>query len=185
MDGGVNIRPATPDDAAALAAIYGHHVLHGFGTFEEIPPSPQEMEQRRQAVVRRGLPYLVAEIDGAVAGFAYAGPFRTRAAYRYTVEDSVYIAADRQGQGVGKALLTAVIAACEPLGLRQMIAMIGDSANGGSIGLHRACGFTPAGTLIAAGFKAGRWVDVVVMQRTLNAGAAEPPGEGGLDLSAG
>ena len=120
MDGGVNIRPATPDDAAALAAIYGHHVLHGFGTFEEVPPSPREMEQRRLAVVGRGLPYLVAEIDGAVAGFAYAGPFRTRAAYRYTVEDSVYIAADRQGQGVGKALLTAVIAACEDQGAERV-----------------------------------------------------------------
>lgn len=181
----MNIRPARPDDAAALAAIYGHHVIHGFGTFEEAPPDAAEMEQRRAAVVGRGLPYLVAEVDGAVAGFAYAGPFRTRAAYRYTVEDSVYIAPGRQGQGAGKALLTAVIAACEPLGLRQMIAMIGDSANAGSIGLHRTCGFQPAGMLTAAGFKAGRWVDVVVMQRTLNAGAAEPPGEGGLDLSGG
>jgi L-amino acid N-acyltransferase YncA len=179
------IRPATVGDSPALAAIYGHHVLHGSGTFEEIAPGPEEMSARLAAVIRRGLPYLVAEIDGAPRGFAYAGPFRTRAAYRYTVEDSVYIAPDHQGRGIGKALLTAVIAACEPLGPRQMVAMIGDAANAGSVGLHRACGFTHAGVLGAVGFKAGRWVDVVIMQRPLNAGAAVPPGPGGLELSEG
>jgi L-amino acid N-acyltransferase YncA len=179
------IRPATAGDSPALAAIYGHNVLHGFGTFEEIAPNPDEMSARMDAVTRRGLPYLVAEIDGTARGFAYAGPFRTRTAYRYTVEDSVYIAPDRQGRGIGKALLAAVIEACQPLGLRQMIAMIGDSANAGSIGLHRACGFAHAGVLSAAGFKAGRWVDVVIMQRPLNGGAAEPPGPGGLELSGG
>jgi phosphinothricin acetyltransferase len=181
----MQIRAATLDDAPALAAIYGHHVLHGFGTFEEAPPSPQEMAARMAAVTRRGLPYLVAEIDGAVCGFAYAGPFRTRAAYRYTVEDSVYIAPGRQGQGIGKALLGAVIAACEALGLRQMLAMIGDAANAGSVGLHAACGFSHVGAMSAVGFKAGRWVDVVVMQRPLNAGAAAAPDAGGLDLSEG
>src|SRR5580693_8248192 len=123
------IRPALAADAAALAAIYGHHVLHGFGTFEEVPPSAEDMAGRVTAVTDWGLPYLVAEVDGAVAGLAYAGLFRPRAAYRYTVEDSVYIAPDRMGQGVGKRLLSAVIQACEGMGLRQMVAMIGDSAN--------------------------------------------------------
>jgi L-amino acid N-acyltransferase YncA len=156
------------DDAAALAGIYGHHVLHGFGTFEEIPPLAEEMERRVASVLGFGLPYLVAEIDGVVAGFAYASAFRTRAAYRYTVEDSVYIAPDRLGQGIGKALLLRVIEASEALGLRQMVAMIGDSANAGSIGVHRSCGFESTGVLKGLGFKAGRWVDVVTMQRPLN-----------------
>ena len=159
------------DDAAALAGIYGHHVLHGFGTFEEIPPLAEEMERRVASVLGFGLPYLVAEIDGVVAGFAYASAFRTRAAYRYTVEDSVYIAPDRLGQGIGKALLLRVIEASEALGLRQMVAMIGDSANAGSIGVHRSCGFEPTGVLKGLGFKAGRWVDVVTMQRPLNVGS--------------
>jgi phosphinothricin acetyltransferase len=179
------IRPALANDAPALAAIYGHHAAHGFGTFEEDEPSAEEMAARLAAVTRRGLPYLVAEIDGAVSGFAYAAPFRTRAAYRYTVEDSVYIAPDRLGRGLGKALLTAVIAACEPLGLRQMLALIGDSANAGSIGLHRSCGFSPIGVFPAVGFKAGRWVDVVLMQRPLNGGDADIPAGGGLDLQGG
>jgi L-amino acid N-acyltransferase YncA len=159
------------DDAAALAGIYGHHVLHGFGTFEEIPPSAEEMERRVASVLGFGLPYLVAEIDGGVAGFAYASAFRTRAAYRYTVEDSVYIAPDRLGQGIGKALLLQVIEASEALGLRQMVAMIGDSANAGSIGVHLSCGFELTGVLKGLGFKAGRWVDVVTMQRPLNVGS--------------
>ncbi|HEX4196079.1 MAG TPA: GNAT family N-acetyltransferase [Caulobacteraceae bacterium] len=177
----MRIRPATTADAAALAAIYGHHVLHGFGTFEEIAPSMEEVGRRLAAVLSHGLPYLVAEIDGAVAGFAYASPFRTRAAYRYTVEDSVYIAPDRLGQGIGKALLTAVIGEAEALGLRQMVAMIGDSGNAGSVGLHRACGFESSGVLRGLGFKAGRWVDVVTMQRVLNSGVAEAPETPGID----
>ena len=177
------IRPATVADSPALAAIYGHHVLHGLGTFEEVEPTAEELSARMAAVTRRGLPYLVAEIGGAPRGFAYAGPFRTRAAYRYTVEDSVYIAPGHQGQGIGKALLAAVIAACEPMGLRQMVAMIGDAANAGSVGVHRACGFAHAGVLNAVGYKAGRWVDVVIMQRPLNGGSALPPGPGGLELS--
>ena len=167
----MKIRTATTDDAAALAAIYGHHVLHGFGTFEEVPPSTEEMARRAASVLVHGLPYLVAEVDGAVAGFAYASPFRTRAAYRYTVEDSVYIASDRLGQGLGKALLLAVIARAEALGLRQMVAMIGDSCNLGSIAVHRSCGFEPTGVFGGLGFKAGRWVDVVTMQRPLNVGS--------------
>jgi len=181
----MRIRAATAADAHALAAIYGHHVTHGLGTFEAVPPTPGETAARLEAIVGRGLPYLVAEADGAVTGFAYAGPFRTRAAYRYTVEDSVYIAPGRQGQGIGKALLSAVIAACEPLGLRQMVAVIGDAGNAGSIGVHRSCGFTHAGVLAGVGFKAGRWVDVVMMQRRLNGGATAPPHGAGLDLSGG
>ena len=175
----MKIRTATSDDAAALAAIYGHHILHGLGTFEEVPPSTEEMSRRAAAVLGFGLPYLVAEFDGAVAGFAYASAFRTRAAYRYTVEDSVYIAADRLGQGIGKALLTRVVEACEGLGLRQMVALIGDSGNAGSIGVHRSCGFELTGTFRGLGFKAGRWVDVVMMQRELNPGRDTP----GIDWS--
>ena len=176
------IRPATPDDAPALAAIYGHHCRCGFGTFEEDAPSAEDMVARLAAVRGHGLPYLVAEIDGAVAGFAYAGPFRPRAAYRYTVEDSVYIAPDRVGQGVGKALLTQVIADCQALGLRQIMAVIGDSANAGSIGLHRSLGFEMKGTMPAVGHKFGRWVDLVFMQRAVNSGSRTSPDGPGLEL---
>jgi L-amino acid N-acyltransferase YncA len=179
----MRIRPAAASDAAALAAIYGHHVLHGLGTFEEVPPSPEDMAGRMTAVTEWGLPYLVAEIDGLVAGLAYAGLFRPRAAYRYTVEDSVYVAPDRVGQGVGKALLGEVIKACEAMGLRRMVAMIGDSGNAGSIGLHAALGFSRAGIMPAVGYKHGRWLDVVQMTRPLNAGADAPPDAAGLGLS--
>ena len=185
MGEGVSIRPARAADAPALAAIYGHHCLHGLGTFEEVPPSADEMAGRVKAVRDRGLPYLVAELDGAVAGFAYAAPFRPRAAYRYTVEDSVYIAPDRLGRGVGKALLSRVIAECEAMGLRQMVAVIGDSANAGSVGLHRSLGFTHQGVGESVGYKFGRWVDIVWMQRALNGGAAGPPDGPGLDLRGG
>jgi phosphinothricin acetyltransferase len=176
----MRIRPASEADAGALAAIYGHHVLHGFGTFEEVPPTEAEMDARRQSVQGRGLPYLVAEDEGAVVGFAYASPFRPRAAYRYTVEDTVYVAPDRLGQGVGKALVAEVIAICERLGLRQMIAVIGDSANAGSIGLHASLGFERTGVGRSFGFKHGRWVDVVWMQRALNDGDATLPTAPGI-----
>ena len=179
------IRPATVGDAPAVAAIYGHHVLHGFGTFEEIPPSEDEIGRRIAAVLDRGLPYLVAELAGEVIGFAYGAPFRPRAAYRYTVEDSVYIAPEAIGKGVGKALVARVIADCEALGLRQMVAVIGDSANAGSIGLHRSLGFEHAGIGRAFGFKHGRWVDIVWMQRALNGGEASAPDVEGLSLSEG
>jgi L-amino acid N-acyltransferase YncA len=179
----MRIRAAMAADAEALAALYGHHVEHGFGTFEEAPPSAQDMAGRLLAVTDRGLPYLVAEVDGRVAGLAYAAPFRPRAAYRYTVEDSIYIAPDHMGRGVGKQLLTRIIAICEAMGFRQMVAMIGDSENAGSIGLHRACGFQPAGVMPAVGFKAGRWVDVVLMQRALNGGFDTQPDGGGITLS--
>ena len=179
------IRPATPADAPALAAIYGHHCLHGFGTFEETPPAAEEMAGRLKAVQGRGLPYLVAEADGEMAGFAYAGPFRPRAAYRYTVEDSVYIAPGRTGQGIGKALLTQVIADCEALGLRQLVAVIGDSANTASIGLHRSLGFTQQGVGMSVGYKLGRWVDIVWMQRRLGGGASREPDAPGLEPGGG
>ena len=179
------IRQALVTDAGALAAIYGHHVRHGLGTFEEVPPSAEDMADRLSAVLERGLPYLVADVDDHLAGFAYATPFRMRAAYRYTVEDSVYIAPDRIGQGIGKALLGALVSRCEGAGLHQMLAMIGDSGNGGSIGVHRACGFQEVGTLTGVGFKAGRWVDVVMMRRPLNGGVDATPGGQGLVLSGG
>lgn len=168
---------------AALAEIYGHHVLHGFGTFEEVPPSADELNQRREAIVARGLPYLLAQDQGKALGFAYAGPFRLRAAYRYTVEDSVYVAPDAQGRGVGRAVLSAVIESCEAIGIRQMVAVIGDSANAGSIGLHTALGFTPQGTGLGLGYKHGRWVDTVWMQKALNGGTTREPDAPGLALS--
>lgn len=179
------LRAAGEADAAALAAIYGHHVLHGFGTFEEVPPTPADMEQRRRAVAGRGLPYLVAEDAGTVLGFAYAAPFRARAAYRYTVEDSVYVAPHATGRGVGRAALSGVLAACEGAGVRQVVAVIGDSANAGSLGLHRALGFQHAGLGRSFGFKHGRWVDIVWMQKALNGGDATAPDAPGLDLSGG
>jgi phosphinothricin acetyltransferase len=177
------VRAATADDAEALAAIYGHHVLHGFGTFEEEPPSPAEMDRRRAAIAERGLPYLVAEADGRVLGFAYAGPFRPRAAYRYCVEDSVYIAPDAVGRGVGRTVLSAVLARCEAMGLRQVVAVIGDSGNAASIGLHRSLGFTDAGVGRSFGFKHGRWVDIVWMQKALNGGDETGPDAPGISLS--
>ncbi len=161
------IRRAVASDASALAAIYGHHVLQGLGTFEEEPPTPEEMARRRAAVADMGLPYLVAEADGEVLGFAYAVQFRPRAAYRFTVEDSVYVAPGAVGRGVGRALLSRLIEDCTALGKRRMIAVIGDSGNAASIGVHAALGFAPAGLVPSAGFKHGRWVDIVLMQRSL------------------
>ena len=184
------IRLANLADAVAVAEIYGHHVLHSLGTFEETPPSARDIAGRMDAVLAYGLPYLVAEDGGPegpnqVIGFAYAAPFRPRAAYRYTVEDSVYVSPDAMGRGVGKTLVSRLIFDCEAMGLRQMIAVIGDSANAGSIGLHRALGFTPLGVARGVGSKHGRWVDVVWMQRALNGGEATPPEGAGLMLGGG
>lgn len=176
------IRPAAAADVPALAAIYGHHVLHGLGTFEEAPPSEADMAARLAAVQSRALPYLVAEDGGKVLGFAYAAPFRSRSAYRFTAEDSVYIAPDAVGQGVGKALLSAVIAACEALGVRQLTAVIGDSGNAASIGLHSALGFERTGSSRSVGYKHGRWVDIVFMQKALNGGDGAPPVEPGIEV---
>jgi len=178
----VILREASFEDAPALAEIYAHHVLHGFGTFEEEPPSAEELGQRLAEVRARGLPWLVAEDeeDGGLLGYAYASTFRTRSAYRFTVEDSVYVAPDSQGRGVGRALLGELIARCEALGARQMLAVIGDSANAPSIALHRAMGFEMCGTTRAVGYKAGRWVDIVSMQRPLGDGAEAPPSGDGI-----
>jgi phosphinothricin acetyltransferase len=141
------------------------------------------MDQRRRAIAVHGLPYLVAEEAGRVLGYAYAAPFRSRAAYRYTIEDSVYVAPEAIGQGVGRAVLSAVLEACEALGLRQAVAVIGDSGNAASIGLHRALGFAPAGVGRSVGFKHGRWVDIVWMQKPLNGGDGRAPDAPGLVLS--
>ncbi len=174
---GVEIRAATADDVSAIAAIYGYHVLHGLGTFEEEPPSVAEMAARLAAVQDAGMPYFVAVLEGRVVGFAYAAQFRPRAAYRHAVEDSIYIAPEAVGRGVGRALLSAVIDACERLGKRQMVAVIGDSGNAASVGLHTALGFTQKGIGQSLGYKHGRWVDIVWMQRALNDGDASPPGQ--------
>ncbi len=176
------VRPATLADAGSIQSIYGHHALHGFGTFEEAGPSLDDIAARIAAVLDQGLPYVVAELGGAVKAFAYAGPFRPRAAYRYTAEDSVYVAPDALGQGLGKAVLRQVIVDCEALGLRQLIAVIGDSGNAGSLALHHACGFVRTGLLEGVGYKHGRWVDVVFMQKALNQGVASAPQVPGLDL---
>jgi phosphinothricin acetyltransferase len=177
------VRPATETDADALAAIYGDAVLNGFGTFEEVAPTPADMDGRRRAIQDDGLPYLVAEEAGRVLGFAYAGPFRPRAAYRYTLEDSVYVAPEAKGKGVGRTVLSAVIAACEALGVRQLMAVIGDSDNSGSIGLHRSLGFEQTGVGRSVGFKHGRWVDIVHMQKPLNGGDTRAPDSPGITLT--
>jgi phosphinothricin acetyltransferase len=166
----VSIRDATDDDLAEIQAIYAHHVNHGLASFEEVPPDIDEIARRRDVARDHNLPYLVAIKDGAVRGFAYASPFRARTAYRYTVEDSVYVAPDALGDGVGSALLSVVIERCTDRGFRQMVAVIGDSANQASIGLHAKHGFTHAGEMPAVGFKFGRWVDSVRMQRPLGEG---------------
>lgn len=166
----VVVRPSRAEDIGAIQAIYAHHVLHGLASFEEVPPDAAELAVRRDALLARDLPYLVAEVNGRVAGYAYAGLYRTRSAYRYTLEDSVYVAPGREGQGIGRALLVPLLAECERLGYRRIIAVIGDSGNAGSIGLHAALGFQHAGVLPSTGFKFGRWVDSVLMQRPLGAG---------------
>jgi phosphinothricin acetyltransferase len=176
------VRPATLEDVPDITAIYDHHARYGLGTFEEAAPAEAEMAGRMTAVRSKGLPYLVAERDTAILGFAYAAPFRPRRGYRFTAEDSVYVASDAIGQGVGRALLSAVIDDCEALGLRQLSAVIGDSGNAASIGLHSALGFEHAGLSRAVGFKHDRWVDIVFMQRALNGGDASPPTGPGLDL---
>ncbi|MDA0676220.1 MAG: GNAT family N-acetyltransferase [Proteobacteria bacterium] len=171
----VAVRPSQPADIAAITATYAHHVLHGPGSFEETPPDAAEIAARRDSVLGRGLPHLAATVAGRFAGFAYVAPYRARSAYRYTVEDSVYVAADAQRQGVGWALLERLIAEATAQSYRQMVAAIGDSGNAGSIGLHARAGFRVAGTLVAVGFKFGRWVDGVLMQRPLGAGDSAPP----------
>jgi phosphinothricin acetyltransferase len=171
----MHIRAIGADDLPAVHAIYAHHVANSLGTFETEPPALSEMRARQEHIEQTGLPYLVAEVDGRVAGYAYASPFRPRAAYRSTVEDSVYVAHDAIGLGIGRALLSELIECCTALGLRQMLAVIGDSQNAASIGAHRACGFSYVGVMTSVGRKFDRWVDVVIMQRPLGSGDASPP----------
>lgn len=161
------VRPAGHEDIPAIAAIYAHHVLHGLASFEIDPPDTAEMTRRRAHIIQQGLPYLVAEIGGRIGGYAYAAPYRARPAYRHTVEDSIYIDRDFTGHGIGSALLPALIAACEAGGRRQIIAVIGDSANTASIGLHAKFGFARVGLLPAVGWKFGRWVDSVLMRKSV------------------
>lgn len=169
------IRDAVAADFPAIADLYAHWVRHGLGTFEEDPPSAEELAARAAAVTGAGLPYLVAEADRRLAGYAYAAPYRPRSGYRYTVEDTVYVAPHLHGRGVGKALLDRLLVSCEAKGVRQVLASIGDGANQGSMALHRACGFETTGVLRSVGFKHGRWVDVVFMQRALGGGDGTPP----------
>ena len=179
------IRPSRDADVAAIAAIYGYHVLHGIASFEETPPPVEEVARRRAEIVERGLPYLVAErphgaaggtAGGRVVGYCYASLFRPRAAYRFTVEDSIYIDAAEVGRGIGRLLLEPLLLRCAELGYRQMVAVVGGRETIPSIRLHEALGFTQAGVLPAVGFKFGRWIDIVLMQRALGPGAATPPG---------
>jgi L-amino acid N-acyltransferase YncA len=175
---GMQIRDATPDDAPAIQAIYAHHVRTGLASFEEEAPTVAEMIARQEAAHRAGYPYLVAVRDGEVLGYAYASAYRPRRAYRFTVEDSVYVRDGLAGGGIGSALLAALIARCEAGPWRQMIAVIGNSGNAASIALHRRFGFSDVGVLRSVGFKHGQWVDTVLMQRSLGAGDDTLPEEG-------
>jgi phosphinothricin acetyltransferase len=169
------VRDATELDMDAVRRIYAHHVLNGQASFETEPPALEEMLRRRAAVLAAGLPYLVAEVDGGVAGYCYATAYRPRPAYRHTLENSVYVQDGLGGRGIGVALMTALLARCEVGPWRQMLAVIGDSQNAGSIALHRRMGFEPAGLLRDVGFKHGRWLDSVLMQRALGEGSATSP----------
>ena len=170
------IRASTATDLPAITAIYGHHVLHGTGTFETEPPSESDMTSRRADVLTKGLPYLVAQDEtGRVLGFAYCNWFKPRPAYRFSAEDSIYVAAGAQGQGIGRALLSELCKQAEQVGVRKMLAVIGDSANAGSMGVHRSLGFTHAGVLRACGWKFERWLDVVLMEKALGPGDSSPP----------
>ncbi|WP_425258567.1 N-acetyltransferase family protein [Rubrivivax sp. RP6-9] len=173
----LTIRPSSDADLAAITAIYEHNVLHGTGTFELEAPDTAEMARRRADVLSKGLPWLVAEDAGQVLGYAYANHFRPRRAYRFCLEDSIYLAPEARGRGVGRLLLAELVARCEAAGARQMLAVIGDADNAGSIGVHRALGFEHTGVLKAAGWKFDRWLDVVLMQRALGTGAGTVPAE--------
>lgn len=172
----LSIRPATPADIPAITRIYGASVLNGTASFELEPPDEAEMARRMNELIGNGFPYLAADADGELIGYAYAALYRTRPAYRWTVEDSVYIAPDRQRGGLGRSLLTALITACIERGFRQMIAVIGDSPRqAGSVALHKALGFEHVGILQDVGFKHGHWCDSLLMQRALGDGAAKAP----------
>jgi L-amino acid N-acyltransferase YncA len=172
------IRPSTEHDLPAVTRIYAHHVLHGTGTFETTPPTLEEMTARRADVLSKGLPWLVVEEAGEVLGYAYGNWFKPRPAYRFSVEDSIYLAPEAAGKGLGRALLAELLATLERGGIRKVMAVIGDSANAGSIGVHKALGFEQVGIVQACGWKFGRWLDIVMMQRAIGEGDQTPP-EGG------
>ncbi|BCP55670.1 phosphinothricin acetyltransferase [Kaistia sp. 32K] len=171
----LRIRPVAADDLAAITAIYRHAVLHGTASFEIEPPSEAEMRRRYDALLQGGHPYLVATTGDELLGYAYAGPYRPRAAYRSTVEDSIYLAPGAQGRGLGRRLLQALIEAATEAGFRQMIGVIGDSQHQASIRLHASLGFRPVGIFEKVGWKHGRWIDSVLMQRPLGDGMSTPP----------
>jgi L-amino acid N-acyltransferase YncA len=171
------IRSSSDADLPAITAIYAHHVLHGTGSFETEPPSLADMTARRADVLSKGLPYLVVEHEGTIAGFAYGNWFKPRPAYRYSVEDSIYMAPDLQRRGLGRALLAELLARFEAVGIRKVMAIVGDSANTGSVGIHLALGFTQVGVVESCGWKFGAWRDIVIMQKTIGPGDTQPPHE--------
>jgi phosphinothricin acetyltransferase len=172
----VTLRDCRDADIAPISAIYGHYVDTSLATFEEVAPSLEEMAQRYTSVCAAGLPFIVAtDQRGTVLGFAYAAPYRARSAYRFTVEDSIYVSPDATRRGIGRSLLAALIERCAAAGSRQMVAVIGDSANAASIALHAKMGFAHIGLMPAVGFKNGRWIDCIMMQRALGSGASTPP----------
>jgi L-amino acid N-acyltransferase YncA len=169
------IRPSREQDLPAITAIYAHHVLHGTGTFETDPPSEADMAARRADVLAKGLPYLVAEDSGRVLGYAYCQWFKPRPAYRFSAEDSIYLHPDAQGKGLGKSLLAELERQAQAAGIRKLIAVIGDSANQGSVGVHRTLGFKPVGVIQSCGWKFGKWLDIVLMEKQIGAGDSTPP----------
>jgi phosphinothricin acetyltransferase len=170
-----SIRPSTDADIAAMTAIYAHHVLHGTGTFEIDPPSVADMTTRRADVLAKGLPYLVVEKNNQILGFAYCNWFKPRPAYRFSAEDSIYVHPDSRGQGLGKSLLAELCAQAERVGVRKFIAVIGDSANAGSIGVHKSLGFEHVGVIKSCGWKFDQWLDIVLMEKTLGPGDGTNP----------
>ena len=171
------IRPGSADDVPQIAAIYRHHVLTGTGTFEIDPPSPADMAARREDVLGKGLPFLVLEHGGGVCGFSYCNWFKPRPAYRFSAEDSIYLAPEAAGRGWGRLLLAELVGQAERAGVRSLIAVIGDSGNAASIAVHRECGFTQVGVLAGCGWKFERWLDVVLMQRPIGGGQHTPPAQ--------
>lgn len=168
------IRPSADLDIPAITQIYRHHVLTGTGTFEIDPPTDADMKMRRSDVLAKKLPYLVMEVDGRIGGFAYCNWFKPRPAYRFSAEDSIYMAQETMGKGLGKLLLKELMAQAERAGVRKLIAVIGDSANHGSVGVHQACGFSTVGTLSSCGWKFDRWLDVVMMEKSIGLGSSSP-----------
>lgn len=173
-----SIRPSRDSDLPAITAIYAHHVLNGTGTFETTPPTEAEMAARRADVLAKGLPYLVIEDSGKVLGYAYCQWFKPRPAYRFSAEDSIYMHPDAAGKGLGKQLLAELARQAEAAGIRKLIAVIGDSANAGSINVHRALGFIHAGAIKSCGWKFERWLDIVIMEKAIGAGDTMPPAAG-------